>query len=140
MWLRSRAAARAASGSPPPAEYVGKARVFRATIDAEDASVGDLMRDIVAPLQARLRTGKRTQRLYALITAARRWRTEVGTAGRLHLDIQLGKGELRLTEWRCTAGHSNSTRGARPRGGNPTSAWLRSWYSPPPAHSAARPV
>jgi len=90
---------------PPPAEYVGKARVFRASIDAEDASIGCLLFDIIEPLRARLRTKKRNHRQDRLMAVAYRWRTEMPTFGRLDLQIDLAtKGELRLIEWRASAG------------------------------------
>ena len=90
------------SGPSVPAEFVGKARAFRARIGAEDAVVGQTIQRIVAPLEARRRR-KATFRAEQLIDAERAFR-RVPAAGRLTLNIERDKHGLRIEEFRAAAG------------------------------------
>lgn len=102
--------------SPPAAEFIGRARAFRAVVDAEHERRNALIESIVAPLQARIRGKKPGFRQDSLITAARRWQREVPPAGRLALTIDLRDGELHVRELRADAGklqHAEWAQGER---------------------------
>ena len=67
-----------------PAEFIGQARAFRARMGADDAVVGQTIKNIAAPLEAR-RKRKPTFRPETLIDAERAFR--LPSAGRLTLKI-----------------------------------------------------
>jgi hypothetical protein len=59
-FLAMSAALATTTSSPVGAEFVGKARQFRAAIDAEDARLPGIVAAIMRPLKARFERGKRT--------------------------------------------------------------------------------
>ena len=91
------------SGPSVPAEFIGRARAFRARIGAEDAEVGQTIQRIVAPLIAR-RRHKQTFRPEHLIVAERQFRLQVPAAARLTLKIERDRHGLRIEEFRAAAG------------------------------------
>jgi hypothetical protein len=88
--------------SPGPFEFLGKARMFRDRVGAEDDGVGRAVLAIMAPL-ARRRLKSRIFRPGDLIDAERQFRN-LPSAGRLSLKIERDKHGLRIEELRCAAG------------------------------------
>ena len=84
-----------------PAESLGRARELMLRIAAAAEVAADAMDAVVAPLLARARRHP-VPRTAALIGAARAWRTQVPTTGRVSLDVSLGKRALRIEEVRFT--------------------------------------
>ena len=70
------------SGPGVPAEFVGKARVFRARVGAEDAAVGQTIQHIMEPPLRTRRRRSATFRPETLIDAERQFRL-LPSAGRL---------------------------------------------------------
>ena len=84
------------------AEFVGRARAFRARIGAEDDAVGRNVLEIMKPLKARRRRSA-TFRPEALIDAERQFR-HLPSAGRLTLKVDRDKSGLLIEEFRAAAG------------------------------------
>ena len=94
----------------PPAEFLGQARQFRAALRAADAKVARTVNGITASLAARVQRGKATFRDGALIDLARRGETAGYGIGRLAMSIERGKGRLRVSETRASAGRFSFVR------------------------------
>lgn len=92
------------TSAPVGAEFTGRARQFRAAIDAEDTRLPGIVTTIMRPLKARFERGKRTHREARLIDAARAWRRQIPTQGRLDLKVERDKATLKIREWRASAG------------------------------------
>ena len=92
------------TSAPVGAEFTGRARQFRAAIDGEDARIPGIVAAIMRPLKARFERGKRTHREARLIDAARAWRRQIPTQGRLDLAVERDKTVLKIREWRVSAG------------------------------------
>lgn len=89
-------------GPSVPAEFIGRARAFRARVGAEDAAVGQTILKIMRPLERR-RKRSATFRPEQLIDAERQFR-QLPSAGRLALKIERDKRSLRIEEFRVAAG------------------------------------
>jgi hypothetical protein len=84
-------------------EHRGRAREFRTRLAVEDPAAQDLVDAIGMPLRARLRRGS-IPRADALADAARRWRDDMPTAGRIALEIDVrGRAHLTIKELRASA-------------------------------------
>jgi hypothetical protein len=71
-----------------PAEHMGRARLFRDTIVAEDRASGEAVTAIVTPLRARAERGNAIPRRDALVGAANAWRC-MPPRSRLALEVDL---------------------------------------------------
>jgi hypothetical protein len=88
-----------------PAEWLGKARLFRDAVCRADLITQDEARRIIAPLQARL-ARKPGLRLHQAIDAARVWR-EMPSPYRIALNIDLDDaGGLVIDDWQLNGCHS----------------------------------
>ena len=88
--------------SPVAFEFLGKARMFRDRVGAEDDAIGRAVMRIMAPL-ARRRARSKTFRPGDLIDAERQFR-QLPSAGRLSLKVERSKTGLKITELRCASG------------------------------------
>jgi hypothetical protein len=86
-----------------PAEYVGKARLLRDAIAAEDKATGELITALAARLTSRIRRGNPIPRADMLSGIAHEWRQRVPSRSRLALEISLGRKSLAIREMRVTA-------------------------------------
>jgi hypothetical protein len=88
--------------SPVAFEFLGKARMFRDRVGAEDDAIGRAVMRIMAPL-GRRRARSKTFRPADLIDAERQFQ-QLPSAGRLALQVDRDKHGLRIEELRVAAG------------------------------------
>lgn len=75
--------------------------------------------DITRSLRARLERDKPTFRDAQLIDIARQWKTAIPTFGRITLDVERGKGTLRIREQRVCSGRFRFCRWGEDTKGEP---------------------
>lgn len=86
-----------------PAEFIGMARAFRRSLDAEDILAATTIETICGSVYGRYRRGHHTARLLDLQNALREWREAVPTRGRIALETRLNERAkwLQITELRA---------------------------------------
>ena len=87
-----------------PAEFVGRARVLRDAIVAEDEPTGRLVTALMAPLPDRIkRRCNPIPRAATLKAVAHAWRHDMPPKSRLALDVRLERKSLRIHEMRLSS-------------------------------------